>query len=196
MAGEIIRVGDRTSHGGTVLEGSPSDICMGKPIAFVGHKTLCPKCRGAFPIIEGVLTTTFYGKGVAVAGMKTACGAVLIASQFTDVVEWSTGTSGSGRKASGRTGSTAEKPAPASPKAGATGAGTAPTAADNIQIEQYYSLINGHGEPVPDYRYDLFVEGELHTKAGTYASGRTVAAVGDSNTQLVTWLSQDSASKS
>lgn len=88
---EIIREGDSTSHGGTVLEGSPSDICMGKPIAYIGHKVHCPKCRGTFPIVEGVMTASFYGKGVAVAGMKTSCGATLIASQFTDTVEWSGG---------------------------------------------------------------------------------------------------------
>lgn len=89
MAGEIIRKGDPTSHGGVVLEGSMTDICMGQPIAYIGHKVQCPQCKGAFPIIEGVLTTTFYGKGVALAGMKTACGAVLVATQFTDTVEWS-----------------------------------------------------------------------------------------------------------
>lgn len=94
MAGEIIRKGDPTSHGGAVLEGSLSDICMGQPIAYLGHKVQCPQCKGAFPIIEGVLTTTFYGRGVALAGMKTACGAVLIATQFTDTVEWSTGAGG------------------------------------------------------------------------------------------------------
>lgn len=88
MAGEIIRLGDTTSHNGTVLEGSQTDICMGKPIAYIGHKVHCPKCKGDFPIIEGVPTTTFFGKGVALAGMKTSCGAVLIASQFTDTVEW------------------------------------------------------------------------------------------------------------
>ncbi len=92
---EIIRKGDSTSHGGTVLEGSPADICMGQPIAYIGHKVHCPKCRGDFPIVEGVLTATFYGKGVAVAGMKTSCGATLIASQFTDTIEWSSGASGS-----------------------------------------------------------------------------------------------------
>lgn len=80
---EIIRKGDSTSHGGTVLEGSPADVCMGQPIAYIGHKVHCPKCRGDFPIVEGVMTATFYGKGVAVAGMKTSCGATLIASQFT-----------------------------------------------------------------------------------------------------------------
>ncbi|WP_426336985.1 PAAR domain-containing protein [Pseudoduganella sp. R-31] len=91
MAGEIIRLGDRTSHDGTVIEGSQTDICMGKPIAYIGHKVHCPKCKGDYPIIEGVLTTTFYGKGVALAGMKTSCGAVLIASQFTDTVDWGGG---------------------------------------------------------------------------------------------------------
>lgn len=91
MSGEIIRLGDPTSHGGKVLEGSPMDICHGKPIAYMGHKTSCPKCKGTFPIVEGALTTTFYGKGVALAGMKTACGATLIATQFTDVVEYGQG---------------------------------------------------------------------------------------------------------
>lgn len=91
MAGEIIRQGDPTSHGGTVLEGLLSDICHGKPIAYLGHKVACPKCKGIFPIVEGALTTTFYGKGVALAGMRTACGAVLIATRFTDVVKMGPG---------------------------------------------------------------------------------------------------------
>lgn len=84
-------MGDPTSHGGQVLEGSQFDICHNKPIAFIGHQTYCPKCKGNFPIIEGALTTPFYGKGVALAGMRTACGAVLIATQFTDTVEYGGG---------------------------------------------------------------------------------------------------------
>jgi uncharacterized Zn-binding protein involved in type VI secretion len=91
MSGEIIRLGDKTSHGGIVLEGAIADICMGKPIAFVGHKVYCPLCKGAFSIIEGAPTVTFYGIGVALAGMHTACGATLIASQFTDFVEYGGG---------------------------------------------------------------------------------------------------------
>ncbi len=39
MAGEIIRLGDPTSHGGKVVEGSMADICHGKPIAYMEHKT-------------------------------------------------------------------------------------------------------------------------------------------------------------
>ena len=99
MAGEIIRLGDSTTHGGIVLEGSPVDICMGKPIAFIGHEVQCPKCKGTFPIVEGAPVTTFYGKGVALAGMHTACGAVLIASQFTDTVEYGGGASAEDRAA-------------------------------------------------------------------------------------------------
>jgi uncharacterized Zn-binding protein involved in type VI secretion len=99
VAGEIIRQGDPTSHGGKVLEGSPTDICHGKPIAFIGHQVQCPKCKGAFPIVEGVLTTTFYGKGVAIAGMKTACGAILIPTRFTDIVEYGGGSAHAPRSA-------------------------------------------------------------------------------------------------
>ena len=95
MAGEIIRKGDPTSHGGTVLEGSLTDICHGQPISYIGHKVYCPKCRGDFPIVEGVVTTTFYGKGVAIAGMKTSCGASLIPTQFTDIVEYGGGSQAS-----------------------------------------------------------------------------------------------------
>jgi len=64
------------------------DICHDKPIAYIGHKVHCPKCKGDYPIVEGAMTTTFYGKGVALAGMKTSCGATLIPSQFTDTVEY------------------------------------------------------------------------------------------------------------
>jgi len=110
MAGEIIRLGDSTSYGGKVLEGSQTDICHGKPIAFIGHKVSCPKCSGSHTIVEGVQTTTIFGKGVAVAGMKTSCGATLVASQFTDVV--TPGGGGGG-------------PAPASSPAAAVPAATA-----------------------------------------------------------------------
>jgi uncharacterized Zn-binding protein involved in type VI secretion len=96
---EIIRMGDPTSHGGRVVEGSASDICQGKPIAFIGHKTFCPLCKGSFPIVEGSMSTTFYGRGVALAGMKTACRAVLIATQHTDFVTPSSHSSTSSRTA-------------------------------------------------------------------------------------------------
>lgn len=55
----------------------------------VGPRTIVDASQVIQQLIlgEGAPTTTFYGKGVALAGMHTACGAVLIASQLTDTVE-------------------------------------------------------------------------------------------------------------
>ncbi|PHX37064.1 hypothetical protein AO263_22525 [Pseudomonas sp. NZIPFR-PS5] len=77
---DIIRLGDLTTHGGVVLEAFPQTNLNGKPIAGVGHKVSCPLCKGIFPIAEGSSTYAVDGVPVALDGMKTACGAALIAS--------------------------------------------------------------------------------------------------------------------
>ncbi|WP_395403489.1 PAAR domain-containing protein [Pseudoduganella sp. UC29_106] len=83
----VICKGDRTSHGGRVLEGNPNVTTGGRPIAQLGHATICPLCKGKFPIVEGVATHTYGGKPTAVEGMHTACGAILIASQREMVID-------------------------------------------------------------------------------------------------------------
>jgi len=83
----VICKGDRTSHGGRVLEGNPNVTTGGRPIAQLGHATICPLCKGKFPIVEGVPTHTYGGKPTAVEGMRTACGATLIASQREMVID-------------------------------------------------------------------------------------------------------------
>ena len=75
----VICKGDPTSHGGEVLEGNPRATANGHPIALKGHMTRCPQCQGDFPIVDGLGFHSFAGIGTAVEGMKTACGAVLIA---------------------------------------------------------------------------------------------------------------------
>ena len=87
----VICVGDTTSHGGKVLEGSPNDTINGRAIAGVGHKVLCPRCNGEFPILPDLLGRRYphviEGRDTAVEGMRTACGAVLIASQSSDTID-------------------------------------------------------------------------------------------------------------
>lgn len=83
----IIRKGDPTSHGGVVLEGHATQTSYGRAIAGLGHMTHCPQCNGRFPIAEGVLTHSIYGIPTAVEGMKTACGATLIATQHRDTID-------------------------------------------------------------------------------------------------------------
>ncbi|MBD8709073.1 PAAR domain-containing protein [Pseudomonas sp. CFBP 13711] len=77
---DIICLGDLTTHGGVVLQAIPQTDLNGKPIAGVGHNVSCPLCKGIFPIAEGSSTYTVDGIPVALDGMKTACGAALIAS--------------------------------------------------------------------------------------------------------------------
>ncbi|MCQ9121334.1 PAAR domain-containing protein [Rodentibacter pneumotropicus] len=77
----VIVIGDKTTHGGTVLQGSHSMTAGGKNIALQGDLVACPKCKGNFPIAESSSKMSANGRGVALEGMKTACGAELIASQ-------------------------------------------------------------------------------------------------------------------
>ena len=82
MAGALIRLGDKTSHGGTVIEASGHTDSGGIPVARVGDKVSCPiRGHGCPPIVSGDATLIIDGSPVARHGDKTGCGAVLIASQ-------------------------------------------------------------------------------------------------------------------
>ena len=179
MAGEIIRQGDRTNHDGVVLEGSPSDICHGKPIAYIGHKVHCPKCKGDFPIVEGVVTTNFYGKGVAIAGMKTSCGAVLIPTQFTDTVEMAGGGGGAAAPAAKTAAAAAVVPAIAAlaaapaAKALAALAGKDTEKSKEKSIKRLYWSYGQDETPVDDIARH-YVDLNLHVETENYAAGESV----------------------
>lgn len=85
MSRPIILIGDKTDHGGVVIEGSPNSDINGKRIARIGDKVTCPKKGhgGVTTIISGDPNTIVDGKPVARHGDKTACGATLISSQAT-----------------------------------------------------------------------------------------------------------------
>jgi uncharacterized Zn-binding protein involved in type VI secretion len=76
----VICKDDPTSHGGKVLEGNARATANGRQTAQKGDMTHCPQCKGDFPIAEGLGHHTFAGVGTAVEGMKTGCGAILIAT--------------------------------------------------------------------------------------------------------------------
>jgi uncharacterized Zn-binding protein involved in type VI secretion len=84
MSGPLIRLGDKTSHGGTVVEASGHSDIAGTGIARLGDKTVCPK-HGSSPIVSGDGTLIIDGKPAARNGDKTACGATLIAGQQTTI---------------------------------------------------------------------------------------------------------------
>jgi uncharacterized Zn-binding protein involved in type VI secretion len=84
MALSIIRLGDKTTHGGVVISASPIHLIHGQGIARVGDMVTCPQAgHGTNPIIEGSPTLTVDGRQVALHGHHTACGCALISSMPT-----------------------------------------------------------------------------------------------------------------
>ena len=83
MSQPFIVLGDKTDHGGVVIEGSAASDAAGKPIARVGDKVTCPRSGhgGTTVIASGDPTCLIDGQPAARHGDKTACGATLLASQ-------------------------------------------------------------------------------------------------------------------
>lgn len=76
----IIRLGDKTTHGGTVISAQATFNVLGKAVAVEGDATICPQCKGTFPILAAGSERHHHGQAVAYDGDKTACGAKLLSS--------------------------------------------------------------------------------------------------------------------
>jgi uncharacterized Zn-binding protein involved in type VI secretion len=91
MSLKIITVGDKTDHGGTVINGSPTHDIGGRAIARLGDQVDCPqsypggKPHGVNKIITANSTFTVNEVAVAVEGCLTECGCKLIGSVRADV---------------------------------------------------------------------------------------------------------------
>lgn len=81
MALDIIRLNDKTTHGGVVITASSIHTIHNLGIARVGDMVNCPLPGHAInPIIEGSPTFTIDGRQVALHGHHSACGCALISS--------------------------------------------------------------------------------------------------------------------
>jgi uncharacterized Zn-binding protein involved in type VI secretion len=76
----VIRIGDKTTHGGEVISAAPDFTVLGKQVALEGDTTYCPQCKGTFSIHPGGDTRRHRGKRVAYHEDLTSCGAKLISS--------------------------------------------------------------------------------------------------------------------
>lgn len=79
----IVRIGDSTTHGGTVLSGSATMLIRGRGAARKGDCVSCP-LHGEAIIIEGSDMLLDRGIPVALHGHACSCGCQLIASLNTD----------------------------------------------------------------------------------------------------------------
>lgn len=76
-----ITVGAKTSHGGTVITGSPHTNHNGIPVARKGDQVMCKKCKKMTVIVSGDASFIVDGAPIARGGDVTSCGAKLIANQ-------------------------------------------------------------------------------------------------------------------
>lgn len=76
----IIRLNDKTDHGGQVMSVSSGTVVMGMEAALADDVTFCPKCKGTFSIKSDGVGAKHKGRSYAYDNDITACGAKLISS--------------------------------------------------------------------------------------------------------------------
>ena len=77
----LVLLGDKTTHGGSVISASSTMIVNGKKVALIGDKVSCPiPGHGTNPIVEGSSEWISDGKAVVVDGCRCQCGCQVISS--------------------------------------------------------------------------------------------------------------------
>lgn len=76
----VIRIDDKTDHGGWVISASSGTVVMGKIAALADDMTFCPRCKGQFAIKPDGKGARHEGRAYAYHGDLTECGARLVTS--------------------------------------------------------------------------------------------------------------------
>lgn len=160
-----IVLGDKTTGGGTVIEGCQGSTVNGKPIARAGDKATCPTKGhgGIVTILEGDPTHIIEGKPAAGHGATLSCGCKAQASQSIYFVEQNSG------------GRSEKTPA------------TKPTTEDlKSEFNDFYILRHANGQPMMSAKYAVeFPDGTIQYGT-TDADGHTnLHVTGDEAKSLV-----------
>jgi len=141
-AKHVIRLGDPTTHGGTVVSASTNSSMFGKEVACMGDKVTCPiRGHGVCTIVEGDPTYCIDGRPVALEGHKTSCGASLI-STLSNVVR---SPEGSGAASAG-VGGAAAAVAAAGAAAAAVGASSRSSGSGSERYDDRFQLLDENTE--------------------------------------------------
>jgi uncharacterized Zn-binding protein involved in type VI secretion len=185
MSRPFIVIGDKTSHGGTVISGTPFSVVDGKAIARVGDKVTCPHKGhgGTTVIVTGDKTKIIDGQPVACHGDKTACGATLISSQIMTYVDGGSSnmSAGSGGVSSGTT----------SGALTALSSVVAALSSDDAQdLVIYYEIVDAQTEvPIEGMTYKLLSGDDVLVSDETLSDGKTQTfpAKDHPNLTLIAW---------
>jgi uncharacterized Zn-binding protein involved in type VI secretion len=171
----LIVVGDRTSHGGVVIRGSPMTDTHGKSIARVGDRVTCPQKGhgGTTVIVSGDPTLLIDGSAAARHGDKTACGATLLSSQVV-----TTDDAGGGANNASPTKLVA---AVATAATAAAQAISKPSTSTALRYDQHFLVKDEKtGKPLPNIPYKLTLETGREIKGITDQNGCTEKIGADS----------------
>jgi uncharacterized Zn-binding protein involved in type VI secretion len=175
----MIVLGDKTDHGGEVIEASGVTDTHGKRIARVGDKVTCPKKgHGTNVIVTGDLTMVIDGKAVAYHGCKTACGAMLISGQSVTTVDFGGGGAAASASAARATASaplqaSGASPAARSQVATAEGSPAPATAATTELLGLRFQAISPDGSPLAGRPYTVTRAGGAQQRGVTDGQGLT-----------------------
>lgn len=76
----VARLGDKSSHGGTIITATSTVSVNGMPMALEGDLHSCPiKYHGVTPLKSVTTGTDANGKKIITAGAIAGCGAVIVA---------------------------------------------------------------------------------------------------------------------
>jgi uncharacterized Zn-binding protein involved in type VI secretion len=169
----MIVLGDKTDHGGEVIEASGVTDTHGKRIARVGDKVQCPKKgHGTTEIVTGDLTMLIDGKAVAYHGCKTSCGAVLISGQSVTTVDFGGGSGAPAAAAAGSATALASDQIQGN-RRDVAASGEATVRADQLTFDEQFELRDSEGQLLADMPYTIrFASGEL-VRDETDSAGRT-----------------------
>lgn len=169
----MIVLGDKTDHGGEVIEASGVTDTHGKRIARVGDKVQCPKKgHGTTEIVAGDITMLIDGKAVAYHGCKTSCGAMLISGQSVTTVDFGAGSGAPAAASAERTMAMASNRTQGDPREAAA-SGETTVRADELTFDEQFELRDSEGQLLADMPYTIrFASGEL-VRGETDSAGRT-----------------------
>ncbi|MCX8649472.1 PAAR domain-containing protein [Gilliamella sp. B2776] len=88
MGKNVVRLGDPTTHGGSVISVSSTMTVEGKLVALIGDLVSCPKKgHGVNKIIESSKTCFSDGKAIVIDQCLCECGCKVISTISTSEIE-------------------------------------------------------------------------------------------------------------
>ena len=174
----FIVIGDQTDHGGVVVGSTMTTDTHGKRLARVGDQVTCPKKgHGTTVIVTGDPTMIVDGAPVARHGDKCACGATLISSQVVSRI--ADGGGGGGHRATNNSSDSSGLAAFNS---------AAMTSSHDDDLEQFFVMVDEHGNPATGFSYRLDDRHSKLHEASIGSAGMTAAQPMGRELNATFWL--------